>query len=319
MTKLIFVHGINNQGKSSEEIIEEWSRPLNETLDALKLGPISREDIEAPYYGDFLYEKTKGMINLFKDSSIEGWSELEHEIIEEMNVWALHSDLAKEQDLQESRRRLNAQLNETVFVRDNILGKKGVDSTKGNVKSVIHRRSSIGVATFLSNNFPGIDGPVAKLLLRQAAIYLARQNVKNEVNEHVFNQTFKSRPKDKKAVIVSHSLGTVVSYYMINNLIQDYDIQALFTLGSPLGTNYLSKYNPRPADFPNTIETWINCYDKRDFVSLNSPILEANIGFGGVANWTNFNTSKEDRHSITSYLSHDHLAKEIKEQVDKIK
>lgn len=318
MTKLIFVHGINNQGKSSEEIIEEWSTPLNKTLSLMGLDTISREDIEAPYYGDFLHQKSKRDFNIFKDDSIKHLTETEHRILAEMSEWALHDDLSGFVELQEPRKILDAQLNQPIYVPKGTLGINEYQDQKGNVKAVLHRKTSIGIATFLSKNFPGIKGPVADIFLRQASVYLAQENVQKEVNDLVFEQVFKNRDPKDKTVIVSHSLGTVISYFMIDEMLKHYDVQALFTLGAPLGTRYLADYNPKRERFPENIRKWFNCYDKRDFVSLNAPIIKERIGFDGVSNSTEFDTSEEDRHSIVSYLSHKNLAKNIREQFDLI-
>lgn len=318
MTKLIFIHGINNQGKSSAEIIEEWSTPLNKTLSLMGLDTISREDIEAPYYGDLLDQKSKRDFNIFKDDSTKHLTETEHKILAEMSEWLLHDDLSNFTELHEPRKILDAQLNQPVYVPKGTLGGNQNEDDKGNVKSVLHRKTSIRIATFLSKNFPGIKGPVADLFLRQASVYLVEKNVQKEVNDLVFEQVFKDRDPKDKAIIVSHSLGTVISYFMIDEMLKQYDVQALFTLGSPLGTRYLAHFNPKRDRFPENVGNWLNCYDKRDFVSLNEPIIKERIGFDGMSNSTEFNTSKEDRHSIVSYLSHKNLAKSIREQFDLI-
>lgn len=320
MTKLIFVHGINNQDKSSEQIIEEWAPPLNEALFKIGLKPFSKKDISAPYYGDFLHEKSNRNFNIFKDDSTRLLSDTENKILGEMNEWVLSDDLEGYVEFENIRAEVGAKLNEPVYMAPSILGgvtEEGEDD-KGVAKKMLHRKSSIAIATFLSKNFPGIKGPVADVALRQASVYLENKEVQKGVNNLVYEQAFKERDPKEKVVIVSHSLGTVVSHFMLNDMLKDQKVQALFTLGSPLGTRYLEDFNPKPASFPANIGTWFNCYDKRDFVSLNSPVTQERIGFDGVINSTDFDTSEEDRHWIVSYLLHKNLAQDIRTQFDLI-
>ena len=156
------------------------------------------------------------------------------------------------------------------------------------------------------------------MALRQASVYLENKGIQEDVNKLVYEQVFEDRGPNEKVVIVSHSLGTVVTHFMLNDILKQQPVQALFTLGSPLGTNYLADFNPDLSSFPANIQTWFNGYDKRDFVSLNSPITRERIGFDGVINSHDFDTSPEDRHWIVSYLSHQNLAEKIRMQFDSI-
>ena len=53
-TRLIFIHGINNEGKSADLIREEWGSALNDGLRAAGIDEVPIENIECAYYGDEL-------------------------------------------------------------------------------------------------------------------------------------------------------------------------------------------------------------------------------------------------------------------------
>ncbi|WP_107461579.1 hypothetical protein [Streptomyces sp. MA5143a] len=67
-------------------------------------------------------------------------------------------------------------------------------------------------------------------------------------------------------VVVAHSLGSVVAYEALHHMAQP---NRLFvTLGSPLATAgvVLQRAQPRPARTPESVERWLNFWDRDDIV-----------------------------------------------------
>src|SRR6266478_5756669 len=59
--RVIFVHGINHQGQSSDYVREEWLHALREALDPDDFDLVARQSISVPYYGDVLWQCTEGL------------------------------------------------------------------------------------------------------------------------------------------------------------------------------------------------------------------------------------------------------------------
>ncbi|MEL7450034.1 MAG: hypothetical protein AAFN78_12550, partial [Pseudomonadota bacterium] len=79
-------------------------------------------------------------------------------------------------------------------------------------------------------------------------------------------------------VVISHSMGTVISYDCLKNVADCPSVSAYMTVGSPLGLsevhdNFKPEYNKRNA-FP--IEKvgggWVNVYDRLDPVAFDARI-----------------------------------------------
>ena len=59
MTRIIFIHGMNNEGKSAEIIQQSWGDALNEGLRLAGRDPTQIEVQNCAYYGDELHKQTE--------------------------------------------------------------------------------------------------------------------------------------------------------------------------------------------------------------------------------------------------------------------
>src|SRR5262245_9778339 len=69
-------------------------------------------------------------------------------------------------------------------------------------------------------------------------------------------------------VIVSHSLGTVVAYWVLATRLPNADVRLLLTAGSPLGLGTIKDRLPHPLGIPAGVRKWLNVTDDRDIVAL---------------------------------------------------
>ncbi len=116
----------------------------------------------------------------------------------------------------------------------------------------------------------------------------------------------------QEAVVVSHSLGTVVAYQVLMSRPEfpAIPVKLFVTLGSPLAITAV-KSRIRPHSFPTPIDAWYNAMDRDDVVS-RYPLTKKHFDTGGkienheaVDNWT------ENQHGIVGYLDDAKVAKKI--------
>ncbi len=130
---------------------------------------------------------------------------------------------------------------------------------------------------------------VMKRLLKDVHHYLfdanfsPRPGEEYQVQEHIRRLFVEQLKKDSAAcdgahVVVSHSMGTVISYDCLKNVPDCPRISGYMTLGSPLGIsevhdNFKPKYQSRDA-FPSAkvAGSWVNVYDRLDPVAFDSQL-----------------------------------------------
>lgn len=114
------------------------------------------------------------------------------------------------------------------------------------------------------------------------------------------------------AIIVSHSLGTVVAYNVLRRKSVEYQDYPLFvTLGSLLGINAIKSKFELPISHPEAVKRWYNAFDKRDVVALNALDSSHFPVSPSVLNNNQVKNNSANRHSITGYLNDGDVAKEI--------
>ncbi|MDG4827858.1 hypothetical protein O7627_00910 [Solwaraspora sp. WMMD1047] len=144
-------------------------------------------------------------------------------------------------------------------------------------------RGSLNAATTLLSLPPVARGGQwlsGKLLVRdlsQVVRYLARREVEEgrTLDERI-REILLSRLSDQPAVVVAHSLGTVVAFEALHH--HRLTVPLLVTIGSPLGMRSVvwPKLRPQPPTTPACVDAWLNCWDRDDLV-VTRPKLEADI------------------------------------------
>lgn len=293
MRQLIFVHGRSQQGKDPAALkktwIESWERGLR------KVGlenPLPDTHIRFPHYGNAL-------IDLLDGKSLEEAAEIiikgtppaqaEEAIMREMlNEIAIHEGIAEAD--------IRAELDPQVIEKGplNWGWVQGIASALDRIRPLASRMVAIATAD------------VAK--------YLSDPVTQKRIDEGVREALL---PGHNEAVVVSHSLGTVVAYNTLLGRTAPFPavkVPLLVTLGSPLGMNAV-KSRLRPHTFPSQVGAWFNAMDEDDFVSLH-PLDKKHFNTGGaIVNHTKVDNWTDNQHSIDGYLDDAQVAKRIYDAV----
>lgn len=289
--RMILVHGINQQEKSSQIISDEWLASLHATYAKHgpdPLGKLSR--IEAAFYGDKLDQISSAWV---KSEAIALGAEEAPEDFDEFAVDAL-----KEMALRmgATEKQIEEQFTETTVPQG----------------AGPHKKWLKAIARVIETVSP-FHGTVALRVLGQAHAYIRNQYVHDVVNDLV-------RPlfiDDEPAIIVSHSLGTIVAYSILREFARDgrpRQSPLFVTLGSPLGIDSIRKAFSKPRIKPDNVIRWVNGADPEDFVALRPELTNDNFG-PGIENYPDIENGKKDPHSITIYLSDPRIARAIAESI----
>jgi pimeloyl-ACP methyl ester carboxylesterase len=118
------------------------------------------------------------------------------------------------------------------------------------------------------------------------------------------------------AVVVSHSLGTVVAYNLLRReaVPRGWQVPLLVTVGSPLGVTNISR-TLRPVSWPAPVGAWFNAYDPDDLVALH-PLTAPWFPVDGIDDYGKVDNPTSNQHGISGYLSDARVAATILEALD---
>ena len=278
MKKIILVHGINNQHKSSEQIKWEWLGALSTVLSAQQENAIRNLDVVAPYYGDILYDYTEGreadLVNRPVAQSIGNVPDEETEFYNEFLA-----DVAQAFDIGD----------EDIAVE---MGHQDAAVKQG----FFHDRKFIAIVQLLEKISPW-QGKHVMRVLSQAYTYINDEDAAAAVDA-VVQPELEGEP----SLILAHSLGTIVTYKILRDLIRDKKHKFL-TLGSPLGIKAVRNgIGPKFSLPTKSVSDWSNGLDKDDFVSFKRKLKNAGYE-GDIREYNDINNGGDDPHSIQKYLT----------------
>ena len=305
MRDLVFVHGRAQEHKDSKALKNEWIAAWAEGLKKSGLHvPLSDDQIHFPYYGDTLDQLVAGKTPeaaakiVVRGEVPGGDGELSLEEKAFIEAVLLESVGRFEQDPEGAIQR--------ALPSDAII-EKGVLNW-GWVQAILE---------VLDEHVPGVSGMSVALATRDVFQYLT-----NDITRAVIETgTASAIPENKEAVVVSHSLGTVVAYNVLrqNAKQRNWKVPLFVTLGSPLAVMVIKKKlaGIKPLGFPANVVTWFNAMDKRDVVALypldnkNFPLTPA------IDNKTDVHNGTSNAHGISGYLSDKEVAMKIYDAVTK--
>jgi hypothetical protein len=288
--RLAFVHGINNERNTPESIKDQWWDALAKGWTAAGLPPKHQPDIAVGYYADLLAGTTQS-------AAIE------------MGPSAVSTGLAVGL-LQEYADAAGLTPEELAAVATEM----GLPS-EAVAQGAPHEGWIVNFASVLERILPSKGKVMAHLFLRQAATYANDKVLAARIDKKVASSLFDGKPDP--VIVVSHSLGTVVSYRVLASPSSAGRQVSLFmTLGSPLSLGMFKSILPPRGSIPTPpIGSWFNGRYKEDFVTLGRAITTQSIGFPGVIDCTEIVGDDPDRHSIVQYLSSPAVAKVIYEHL----
>jgi pimeloyl-ACP methyl ester carboxylesterase len=167
----------------------------------------------------------------------------------------------------------------------------------------------------------------AKLLIRdlsQVARYLSRGEP--DADGRGIDQRIRARILeaigDRPAVVVAHSLGSVVALESLHDPAFRAQVPLLVTIGSPLAlrTVVWPRLRPRPPRTPDCVERWLNFWDRDDLIVARPWLEEV---FGANAHGVTAQSDRIDSdgiwvHTATKYLDKPGVAGPICEALAKL-
>lgn len=159
----------------------------------------------------------------------------------------------------------------------------------------------------LVERVPWLSELALKRFVRDVGAYLTRDDVRKAVHDLVAPEI-----EGDTAIVVGHSLGSVVTYATLTELGEHARVPLFVTVGSPLGIPVVKKYLPRPLGLPRGVTRWLNGTDERDFVALKSR-LDRDTFPAEIENVSDVHNPRENAHGIAGYLSDKVIARRIAE------
>lgn len=284
---LVLIHGRAQEGKKTEAIVEQWLGGLKESFQTAGLAFPSFGDIRLPYYGDMLAELTYDRPATTANVAHRG---LEPDEAFDPFVAEFVKQMARRDGLSEQ---------EVV----DVLVAEGLTTAERGPKewAWVHM-----LARHLEARHPWLRDRVLQRIVADVKAYIDRPDVRDAVHG-IVEPAIGNQP----CIVIAHSLGTVVAYWVLAKLLRDTACVPLFiTAGSPLGLQSIKTgIVPPPRNFPEGVEKWINLTDKRDIVALTETLDEQTF-LANIENITDLHNG-DDPHSIARYLADARVAKAI--------
>ncbi len=270
--RLVFVHGMRQEGQDPHVLRAAWLTALQRGWSAAGLAPLS-VDPEMPFYGDELDRLTRELA--MPGGTIQRGGASEPSATER----ALMREFAIANDIGEAE--IRAELVDAEVINRGPANWAWVQAT----------------ARALENRIPGFR-TLGVRLVQQVDAYLNRPHITQAVDA-IVSRTLSGDP----AVVVAHSLGTIVTYRLLRAAEHSFRTPLIVTLGSPLGINAVrDRIRPPQLAVPDGVGHWLNVADKRDYVALY-PMLDGSSFTGGIENLVDIHNGHADPHAITDYLT----------------
>lgn len=290
--RLIFLHGINQDGRDPVQIQGEWLEDLERGL--AQAGALSAIGITMPFYGDALVEAAKldpkGIV-------AQGASENEDRDL------ALFLTNGLEEQAQAAG----------ITLRQIVEEQEAAEPSGAVVPQGFPMSRRINAIVSLLERISPFHGDVMLKLLGQAHAYLKKPWVREAVDA-IVDPALDPSP----AVLVTHSLGTVIAFRLLRKRAHvgtPMTVPLLVTVGSPLTLATVQRAIGPAFTNPANVKRWMNLRDPADLITLNRP-LEPPLFKGPIENFKEFTNPGADPHAIPGYLSYRPIAKAIAAALD---
>lgn len=285
--RIVLVHGINNQGRSEREIIDDWLNALSKVLPSNEIAAIRRSEIVAPFYGDVLFNATKEASTAGPIPIALSAGDLPNEEADfYLNTL---EDMAPVAGVTETDIRKQAGTEEAIE------------------QGLPHDRRLNAILRAVETVSP-FQGKIMLRFIPQAFVYLRRPHVADQIDDIV-------RPalSGEPCIVIAHSLGTVVAFKLLRATTSA-RVPFYLTLGSPLAVKSVKNALGPAYTRPSNISTWINGLDRDDAVTVGRA-LKANTFGPGIENIDDIENGNADPHDIRRYLQDRRIAQAISKAV----
>jgi hypothetical protein len=283
MTRLVLVHGRGQGESSSAGLQKQWLDALNRGLETAGRPSVNSSlDVRVPFYGkllDDLVTSRPAPGEFAARGSAGQVDRFQGELILELAALAgiTEDEIAAE-------------------AQEEVVARK--PENWGWVRAA---------GRVLSRRVPGLGELLLSQFVSDVHAYLTLAHVTEAVNECVSAQ-LNATP----AVVVGHSLGSIVAYMVLTQRGDGVTVPLFATLGSPLGIDVVKKKLPPPLGQPSGVTRWLNAADKRDPVALY-PRLGKRVFPADIDNLDDLHNPKDNPHGIDGYLSDPRVALRIAE------
>ncbi|MEB3325708.1 MAG: hypothetical protein VKM17_10300 [Cyanobacteriota bacterium] len=288
--RLVLVHGINQQHKDPDALRKEWIADLERGLG--RPGVLADVHVEMPFYGDALLHAANSASNgaIAQGENPDDDRSLAQFLAEGLDEQAAAMGISRAEITTEQER---------VTTEDG----GGIAVDQGFPMS---RR--INALVSLIERISPFRGDLVVRLLDQAHAYLKKPQATLAVDALV-RPALEAGPM----VLVSHSLGTVVSFKLLRLLAASGNpaqVPLYVTLGSPLPLSTVQRALGPSFATPAGVNRWINARDPDDVISLNRG-LGAPLFSSSIENISDLENPGADAHAIPGYLSYPPVAQAI--------
>jgi hypothetical protein len=270
VTRLVLLHGRDNQGLDAEELERTWRTVLSAGLAAAgRPGAVADDDASFVYYGDTLAALVRGdgtppPVTVHAVSGSR-WDRID-------------VDRRAVADLPEDELRfLESVASEVLRAAGVGEAQVAVDAREGGAPTPLGgaARGALGslgelggwvnaLLSALDAYVPGLSSGVLVLLVRDVWAYLHDADVRRVIDDAVAAAV----PTDEPAVVVGHSFGSVVAYSVLREHpdARRWDVPLLLTLGAPLAVRAIrdALAARAPLRVPAEVDRWVAVRDRRD-------------------------------------------------------
>lgn len=280
--RLVFVHGMRQEGKVAADLQQEWEHALLSAWSSSGL-LAPQYTLEMPFYGDVLDELTKAVrgksdvVTARGDGGPAIFTPLEEDLIRSM---------ATKEGVTDAE--VRGELSQEVVAR----GPANWEWVQG-------------LARVLERKVPAL-GSLGLGFVRQVDAYLTRPHIQQAVDQIVDPCLLRGR-----AVVIAHSLGSIVAYRLLRQAGNTADVSLFVTLGCPLAIDAVKQHLRPPAlRMPQGVAKWLNGTDDRDYVALYAR-LDRDSFADGIENLSDIHNRRTDAHAIVDYLADGAVSRRI--------
>ena len=279
-TRLVFVHGRAQEGRDPVAIKKEWTDAfaIGAKVNGKTLAGV--ESVELPYYGDTLADfAARADIPLASDITSRGGPEVDEYL-------QFQAEVAEE--IRNDRGITDAQ----------------IDAEYGNnpkERGPLNWEWVQAIVSAIDKHGGGLSSKALEQVTRDVFLYTNYPVVRDEIDKIV-----RAAVTTEPTIIVSHSLGTVVAYSVLQTDQRKLNAD-LITLGSPLAIRAIRR-RFSPISYPPNVKSWRNAFDKRDIVALY-PLDKKNFDVSpAIENYADVKNQTDNRHGISGYLDNKTVA-----------
>ena len=301
--ELVFVHGRLQGGKDPGTLKANWIDTLKKGLKKSQLDlPIPEDRIRFPYYGDTLDQLVAGVSESDVAKIVvrgpDGQPDLEQQAFIAAVLEEAARKVAAKQGLSDEQ--MEAEVLAMAAVRG---GNVGVVE-----RGPLNWEWVQSILSFIDQRVPGGSATSLALFTRDVYQYVTNRGLRKNINDGMCA----AMTSGVESVVVGHSLGTVVSYWILRDDggPRQWKVPLYVTVGSPLAVTKIRE-QLKPIRYPECAAHWFNAMDPDDVVSLY-PLDSKHFNVSpAIENKTDVDNHTDNQHGIEGYLDDPVVASKI--------